>query len=77
LADAAADETILLRWTCQQVLQAAGDARAAPLLERLFADVQTRASALTSPADRSRLIQAIATFNDIVAAHTRALPTTP
>ena len=71
LADRPAHETIELRSTCQQVLHALGDARAANLLEQLVADVHTRAGELTDAADRDRLIQAIPHFRDIVAAHQR------
>ena len=69
LAQEDADATIGLRWTCQQVLEAAGDARAAPLLQQLFVDVQARAAELTNAADRDRLIQAIPIFRAIVAAY--------
>ena len=69
LAAARASETIAVRWPCQQVLQTLGDARAAPMLEQLHADVQARAAELTDAADRERLIQAIPVFRDIVAAH--------
>jgi len=61
-------ETIGLRWNCQQVLAAAGDARAATLLDQLFIDVQARASAMTDAADRDRLIQAQPVWRAIVAA---------
>lgn len=71
LAECPAHETIELRWTCQQVLDAAGDARAATLLEQLFADVQARATELTDAVDRERLIQALPVFRGIVAAHQR------
>ena len=60
-----------MRWDCQQVLDAVGDARAAVLLEQLHADVQARAIELTDAADRERLIQALPVFRDIVAAHRR------
>jgi class 3 adenylate cyclase/tetratricopeptide (TPR) repeat protein len=66
-----AHETIELRWICQQVLHAAGDVRASRLLDELHADVQARATELTDAADRERLIQAITTFRDIVAAYGR------
>ena len=69
LAGRAAHEPIELRWTCQQVLDALGDARAATLLAPLVADVQARASELTDAADRERLIQALPVFRGIVAAH--------
>ena len=64
-----AHKTIELRWSCQQVLAAVGDARAAPLLEQLFAHVQLRADELTDAADRERLIQALPVFRAIVAAY--------
>ena len=69
LASAPAHETIVLRWTCQQVLATLGDARATSLLEQLYLDVQARTAELTDADDRDRLIQAIPTFRDIVAAH--------
>jgi len=69
LAGRATHETIELRWTCQRVLDALGDARAAPLLAPLVADVQARANELTDAADRERLIQALPVFRGIVAAH--------
>ena len=67
LAPAPAHTTIMLRWNCQQVLDALGDARATPLLDQLHADVQARAAEMTDLADRDRLIQAIPTFRAIVA----------
>jgi len=70
-AQETADVTLHLRWICQQVLEAAGDARAAPLLRQLFVDVQARAAELTDASDRDRLIQALPVFRDIVAAHGR------
>ena len=69
LAGRAAHETIELRWTCQQVLDALGDARAATLLAPLVADVQARATELTDAANRERLIRALPVFQGIVAAH--------
>jgi class 3 adenylate cyclase/tetratricopeptide (TPR) repeat protein len=69
LAEYAAEQTMQLRWHCHQVLVALGDERAGPLLEQLHADVQARASEVTTTADRERLIQAIPKFRDIVAAH--------
>ena len=71
LAGCAAHETIGLRWTCQQVFDALGDARGAPLLDQLFIDVQARATAISDADDRDRLIQAIPDFRDIVAAYQR------
>jgi len=62
-------ETIDLRWYCQQVLAALGDARAAPVLEQLFADVHARAAMLTDASDRERLIHALPIFRAIVAAY--------
>ncbi len=59
------------RWICQQVLEALGDARAAPLLEQLHADVQASAADLTGPADRERLIQTLTDFRGVVAAYQR------
>jgi hypothetical protein len=67
-ADRPAHETIPLRWTCQQVLEAPADARAALMLAQLFADVQVRATELTDAADRDRLIQDQPIFRAIVAA---------
>ena len=72
LAQSRAHETIDMRWACQLVLAAVGDARAAPMLEQLLADVQARAAALTDAADRDRLIQALPVFRGIVAAHAQA-----
>ncbi len=71
LSGHAAHETIELRWTCHQVLDALDDARAAPLLVQLHSDVQARAAQLSDAADRDRLIQALPLFRDIVAAHRR------
>ena len=71
LADCPANETIPLRWTCLQVLEALGDARAAPMLEQLHADVQARATEVTDTADRERLIQALPVFRAVVAAQAR------
>lgn len=71
LAQEPADATILLRWTCQPVLEAVGDVRAGPLLAQLYADVRGRAAELTDAGDRDRLIQALPVFRDIVAAHRR------
>jgi len=51
-------ETIILRWICQQVLEALADARAAPLLQQWFVDVQARATAMTDAANRDHPIQA-------------------
>ena len=68
LAARPAHETIEMRWTCQQVLAMVGDGRAVPLLDQLFADVQARATELTEPADRERLIQALPVFRAVVAA---------
>jgi class 3 adenylate cyclase/tetratricopeptide (TPR) repeat protein len=64
-----ANETIELRWRCQQVMAALDDARAGPLLEQLFADVQAHATLITDAADRDRLIQALPVWRAIVAAH--------
>jgi len=64
-----AHETIEPRWACQQVLQALGDARAAAMLEQLFADVQASAAEMTDAADRPRLIQALPDYRAIVAAY--------
>ncbi len=71
LADCPANETIPLRWTCLQVLEALADERAAPMLEQLHADVQARATEVTDAADRDRLIQALPTFRAVVAAQAR------
>jgi class 3 adenylate cyclase/tetratricopeptide (TPR) repeat protein len=66
-----------VRWTCQQVLAAAGDARAGPMLEALFADVQTCAAELaaaaefTEAAQREGLIHAVPTFREIASEHAR------
>ena len=69
LAECPANETIALRWRCHQVLQALGDERAGPLLEQLHADVLATAAERTDAADHARLIQAIPTYRDIVAAY--------
>ena len=66
-----AHETIEPRWACQHVLQALGDARAAPMLEQLFADVQASAAEVTDAAYRDRLTQASPVYRDIVAAYGR------
>ena len=66
-----AHETTELRWICHQALEALGDARAGPMLEQLNADVLATAAERTDAADRERLIQAIPTFRDIVAAYGR------
>ena len=71
LADIPAHETLEIRWTCQQVLEALGDARAAPMLDQLYAFVHARAAELTDAADRDRLIQALPDFRGIVAAQRR------
>jgi len=70
-----AHETIEPRWACQHVLQALGDARAAPMLEQLFADVQASAAEMTDATDRGRLIQASPVYRDIVAAWSAAAAT--
>src|SRR6185369_208090 len=64
-AERPAHETIRLRWACQQALDTVGDARSAPLLEQLCADVQARAAELTHAADRERLIAALPDFRGI------------
>jgi hypothetical protein len=51
------------------VLAALGDERAGPLLAQLHVDVQATAAERTDAGDRERLIQAIPSFRDIVAAH--------
>jgi tetratricopeptide (TPR) repeat protein len=66
-----AHETLATRWVCQQVLEALGDARAAPLLDALHAAVQARATELTGADDRPRLLQALPDCRDIVAAWAR------
>jgi tetratricopeptide (TPR) repeat protein len=68
-ANLPASATILLRWTCQQVLDKLGDRRNEPVLAQLHADIQRRAAELTDAADRERLIQAIPTFRAIAAAY--------
>jgi tetratricopeptide (TPR) repeat protein len=64
-----AHKTIEPRWACQHVLRVLGDARAAPMLEQLFADVQASAAEMTDAADRDRLIQDSPVYRDIVAAY--------
>jgi hypothetical protein len=75
LAGRAAHQTIGLRWTCQQVLDALGDPRAEAMLEQLHTDVQAHAAALTDAADCQRLIQAQRAYRDIVAAWSAAAAT--
>ncbi len=70
-AERSPHETIRLRWACQRVLDAVGDARAGSLLGQLYVDVQTRATDLTHAADRERLIEALPDFRGIVSAHRR------
>lgn len=70
-AERPAHETIETRWPCQQVLEALGDARAARMLQQLFAEVHARATELTHEADRDRLIQALPVFRSSVAAQQR------
>ena len=53
------------------MLHAVGDARAAPLLDQLFAEVHASAADLTGPEDRDRLIQTLTDFRGIVAAYQR------
>ncbi len=78
LAAYPAFETFSVRWTCQQVLAALGDARAGPMLEQLHADIQARATELTNDTDRERLIQALPVFRAVVAAHRQhGEPTAP
>jgi hypothetical protein len=69
LADHPAGQTIGLRWCCHHVLVALGDERSDPLLEQLHADVHATVAARTDAGDRERLIQAIPSFRDIVAAY--------
>jgi tetratricopeptide (TPR) repeat protein len=71
LAEVPANETLDTRWTCHEVLVALGDARAGPLLEQLFTDVQARATQVTDATDHGRLIQAMPNFRSIVAAYRR------
>jgi class 3 adenylate cyclase/tetratricopeptide (TPR) repeat protein len=71
LAQVPTRETITLRWRCVQVLQALGDARCGPLLERLAADVQAAAAELAPASDRERLIQALPVFRAVVAEQAR------
>ena len=71
LAQRPAHETLELRWTCQQLLEAMADGRAAPMLEQLLIDVQARATELTDATDRDRLIQALPIFRNVVAAQAR------
>ena len=68
LADWHVIQTIAVRWRCQQVMVTLDDARAAPLLDQLFADVQAHAALFTGAADRDRLIQAQPVWRAIVAA---------
>lgn len=57
-----------VRWDCQKVFAATGDARAAALLAQLHADVQAELAELADPAERERLVQDHAFYGDIVAA---------
>jgi len=68
LAALPAHDTLGARWGCCQVLLALHDPRAPALLAPLHADVLARADQLTDASDRQRLIQAVPSFRDIVAA---------
>jgi hypothetical protein len=63
-----ASATINLRWTFRQVLGTLGDMRAEPVLAKLHADIQQRASELTDITDRDRLVQAPPVFRNVVTA---------
>jgi hypothetical protein len=69
LAGCPVNETIALRWICQQVLDCLADRRSPALLDALHADLQAHVAHITDAADRERLIEAIPTFRAIVAAH--------
>lgn len=65
-------DTIDCRWLCYQVLDGLGDARAAPLLEQLFADIQAHTIALAEPADRDRLIRSVPIYRETASAYHRS-----
>jgi class 3 adenylate cyclase/tetratricopeptide (TPR) repeat protein len=67
-ATSAFKDTMGLRWSCQRVLAAAGDARAATLLAELVADAHAHTARRTHAADRARLMQALPTLRGILAA---------
>jgi class 3 adenylate cyclase/tetratricopeptide (TPR) repeat protein len=67
-ATCAFKDTLDLRWSCQRVLAAAGDARAATLLAELVADAHAHTARRTHAADRARLMQALPTLRGILAA---------
>ena len=69
LAREDAKSSMPLRWSCQLTLAALGDARAAPLLAQLHADVRASAEAAGGAAEQERLIQALPVWRAIVAAH--------
>ena len=69
LAERPAHRTIEMRWNCRQVLVALGEARAAPMLEQLFADVQARVATMVDAPDREGLIQAVPEFRLVVTAY--------
>jgi hypothetical protein len=71
LAPVRPPDTVGLRWRCHGVLEAAGDARAAGLLEQLHTDVQADIANLAKPADRDRLMRDRPTYGAIVAAYGR------
>ena len=66
-ATSALNNTLDLRWSCQRVLSALGDARAGDLLAQLVADAHAHATRRTHAADRARLMQALPTLRGILA----------
>ena len=64
--------TRLVLFTCHRVLAAAGDSRAAELLDRAFAAVQSRAATISDGALREGFLANIAEHREIVAAWERA-----
>jgi DNA-binding SARP family transcriptional activator/predicted ATPase/predicted negative regulator of RcsB-dependent stress response len=64
-----ADEPFFLYLACYEVLQAAGDDRAAPLLAAARDELQRRAAALASPALLRAYLETIPTHRALLAAH--------
>jgi len=66
-ATSALNNTLDMRWSCQRVLSALGDARAGDLLAQLVSDAHAHAARRTHAADRARLMQALPTLRGILA----------
>ena len=64
-----ADELLPVALTCYQVLQAAGDTRAAPFLRATFAALQTRAARIDDPELRRSFLERVASHRSIVEAY--------